>query len=64
MAQCKQCTRCEHYRGAWRCDAFPQKIPLDIATGKHDHRKPYPGDNGIRYQLAEEYKEVKRGSSN
>jgi hypothetical protein len=33
-----------------RCSAFPEEIPREIAGNKHDHRKPFPGDRGIRFE--------------
>jgi len=32
------------------CKAFPNGIPDAILTNQHDHRKPFDGDNGIRFQ--------------
>ena len=46
----QQCPQCEHYKSILKCRAFPKGIPEHIATGKHDHRKPYKGDNGIRFE--------------
>jgi len=61
-----QCLNCAHYRGAdfdekrtssgtmllaWlACDAFPRGIPEEIRTGQHDHRLPFKGDRGVRYE--------------
>ncbi len=50
------CTFCRHWNGpaplAKRrtCGAFPQKIPDEIWKGENDHRQPYPGDRGIRFE--------------
>jgi hypothetical protein len=46
-----QCIFCAHKsdEGAF-CAAFPDGIPKVILTNGFDHRRPYPGDNGIRYE--------------
>jgi hypothetical protein len=48
------CIGCAHFDQsnpeAMRCSAFPQGIPMEIATGRLVHRKPYVGDQGLRYQ--------------
>ncbi|MEU9999208.1 hypothetical protein [Streptomyces sp. NPDC050848] len=33
------------------CAAFPESIPGDIAPGGFDHRRPYPGDGGVLFEL-------------
>jgi hypothetical protein len=35
------------------CAAFPDRIPHEVFPGQFDHRQPYPGDNGIRFELRE-----------
>lgn len=32
------------------CEAFPNGIPDEIAYGTNKHLKPFPGDNGIRFE--------------
>lgn len=66
------CFACVHFHG-WgalgpTCDAFPKQVPDDIYFGQVDHRQPFPGDHGIRWEPAEgvtEYPErlsrVRRG---
>lgn len=52
-----QCPFCRHYRpeefgprGQAVCDAFPGGIPRPILYGGADHRHPYDGDHGIRFE--------------
>lgn len=48
-----QCHACRHYHRITQkhpCDAFPGGIPEAIWLGRHDHRQPYPGDHGIRFE--------------
>lgn len=44
------CMFCKHWRGPG-CKAFPEDVPEEVFYGKHDHRKPYPGDNDIQFEL-------------
>ncbi len=53
MSVCYQCIMCKHYRLPQTCEAFPDGIPKEIFTCEHDHREPYPGDNGIRFERKE-----------
>lgn len=47
---CVGCTRLKGTLDNPKCDAFPLAIPADILLSKADHRQPYEGDNGIRYE--------------
>lgn len=48
------CFGCAHFRGASkgkiRCLAFPDGIPVEFGKKGVTHDKPYPGDNGIRFE--------------
>ena len=55
--QSKQCLKCKHYIGDGYCQAFLDGIPGEILSGRNDHTKPYPGDNGIQFELDEEFQE-------
>jgi hypothetical protein len=52
-----QCVLCRHLDRSsmaslhiMRCTAFPAEIPREIVGNKHDHRKPFPGDHGVRFE--------------
>lgn len=57
-----QCTLCSHYRrpavtgGLKTCAAFPEGIPVEIWENRVDHREPYAGDNGVRFQAVEGFR--------
>ena len=55
------CQGCKHLRRTNdaplldpMCDAFPQGIPADILLSRADHRQPFSGDNGIRFDPVSE----------
>ena len=45
------CALCDHLIDTIerKCGAFPGGIPLEIWQGKHDHKTPFPGDDGIMF---------------
>jgi len=52
-----QCLRCKHFQppprtgpAPYACAAFPAGIPREILLAEHDHRRPFPGDHGIRFE--------------
>jgi hypothetical protein len=45
----EQCLTCVHKERNLSCAAF-EVIPEEILNGSHDHRTPYPGDGGYRYE--------------
>ena len=60
VSQCAYCVHCfprDEKRGM-ACAAFPDGMPMEIPFGIHDHRDPYPGDNGIRFQVREDVRDL------
>ena len=46
------CGFCKHlHDDKLTCEAFEGVTPSDIRNGIIDHRKPYPGDGGIMFEL-------------
>ena len=50
------CPYCLHYRSTNEedveiCGAYPDGIPTAILVGDVDHRFPYEGDGGIRFEF-------------
>jgi len=59
------CLTCEHLHrplqlGKMKCDAYPDGVPNEIVFG-FDHRKPFKGDNGIRWKGYRGAKDKYRG---
>ncbi len=44
------CGSCVYLTKGGKCKAFPKGIPEEIQWDGYDHRKPFKGDNGIRYK--------------
>ncbi len=48
---CLACQRLRRpVRGRLACAAFPGGIPAPLLGASADHREPYPGDQGIRFE--------------
>ena len=48
-----QCYECKHKTpigSIAACKAFPNGIPEEILKSEHDHRKPFKGDKGVRFE--------------
>ncbi len=53
-----QCVMCVHKLDGKTCEAFPTEIPHAIFSGVHDHREPFDGDQGIRWEQAPAFQDV------
>ena len=49
MIKAPQCAVCKDYISDLSCEAF-DNIPREILINRHNHKKKYPGDNGIRFE--------------
>ncbi len=59
------CTTCRHLKkasetsnGQETCTAFPNGIPDAVLWAPYDHRQPYSGDHGVRYEQSAEGNEL------
>ncbi|HPO71215.1 MAG TPA: hypothetical protein PLU39_11810 [Armatimonadota bacterium] len=53
MIVSSQCALCKHLIGIGPgCKAFPDGVPKELAHNKVWHDKPYPGDQGYRFEPA------------
>lgn len=58
------CGICKHrFEDFTGCKAFPNGLPDEIADYGYDHRHPYPGDGGIRFESIEGITEAEIESS-
>ncbi len=49
------CRSCSRFQGQ-SCEAFPDGIPLAIASGQLDHYTSRDGDSGLTYLVSVEFK--------
>jgi hypothetical protein len=48
------CIGCIFHTGNKKCSVFKKGIPEKIWSGEHNHKNPYPGDDGIRFESIED----------
>ena len=50
-----QCYWRKHYQEMGKCKAFEdERIPNEVFFNVHDHKQPFPGDNGIQFEPEKE----------
>ena len=54
------CSFCKHAIDAGTCAAFPEGIPREIIVEGGVHRKPFPGDHGIQFELSDSARKIIR----
>lgn len=59
LSKIVKCETCKYYdiyndKNYATCKVFPEGIPPEIFREDVDHKKPYPGDNGIQYEPIDE----------
>jgi hypothetical protein len=47
--QCQACARLNTDKPG-TCEAFPDRIPVEIISYGADHRQAYPDDRGLRFE--------------
>lgn len=57
------CKLCKHRQG-FGCAAYPTRIPREIRDMHVDHRQPYLGDNGIRFESKDDSDDTRRRLEN
>jgi hypothetical protein len=50
VSQCAVCTHRGTLGNFPVCRAFPGQIPPEFLTNRADHREPYEGDDGVRFE--------------
>lgn len=61
MAGSTQCLECRNFRGLQKCTAFRDKdIPVEIFIEGFDHRKPFEGDHGIRWEANPDFLKMRK----
>ena len=65
IPQCLECVHITARRGdGMTCEAFPApgRIPNAILLNEHDHREPFEGDHGVRFEAKAERVKAGKGS--